>query len=211
MSAETTAVTDRRGLLNQGLRLEYFTVLWNSLESVVGIAIGLSAGSIALVGFALQSVVESSSGLVLLRRLQHEKSGKRTSEEAEKRAVKSVAMAFFALAAYVGGQSIYDLITRSRPDVSIPGMVLTAISLVVMPILAARKRNVARGLDSRSLQADSTQTTLCMYLSAAILLGLILNASIGWWWADPLAALAIAAVAAKEGRELWRTEDFCCV
>lgn len=90
-------------------------------------------------------------------------------------------------------------------------MILTAVSLVVMPVLASRKRHVARGLDSRSLQADSTQTTLCVYLSGAVLLGLALNALIGWWWADPLAALAIAAVAANEGRELWRTEDFCCL
>jgi divalent metal cation (Fe/Co/Zn/Cd) transporter len=210
-SAEATAAQQRIGFLRSGLRLEYFTVLWNSLEAIVGIVIGLSAGSIAVLGFALQSVVESSSGLVLVWRLRSESSGKRSSEEAEKRAVRAVAIAFFALALYVGGQSIYDLITKTRPEETLPGMILTAVSLVVMPVLATRKRSVAKSLDSRSLQADSTQTKLCVYLSAAVLVGLALNAGFGWWWADPLAALAIAAVAANEGQELWRTEDFCCV
>jgi divalent metal cation (Fe/Co/Zn/Cd) transporter len=104
-----------------------------------------------------------------------------------------------------------DLVTRSRPDESLPGIVLAAVSLVVMPILASRKRRAARALDSRSLQADSLQTMLCTYMSAFLLVGLALNALFGLWWADPAAGVVIAFFAAREGRELWTTEDFCCV
>lgn len=206
------ALTEARsGLIHKGIGLEYFTIGWNLLEAVVGIAIGIAAGSIAVTGFALQSVVESSSGAVLLWRLRAERSGTRTSEEAEKRAVRLVAIAFFALALYVGTNAAYDLITGSRPEETLAGIVLTAVSLLVMPILASRKKAVARGLDSRSLQADTTQTTLCIYLSGAVLAGLVLNALFGLWWADPLAALVIAGVAAREGRQLWITKDFCCI
>jgi divalent metal cation (Fe/Co/Zn/Cd) transporter len=106
---------------------------------------------------------------------------------------------------------ILDLAQRSRPDTSIPGVALTIVSLIVMPVLAVRKRRAARALDSRSLQADSVQTSVCVYLSAIVLVGLMLNALLGWWWADPIAALAVAALAAREGRALWTTEDFCCV
>jgi divalent metal cation (Fe/Co/Zn/Cd) transporter len=121
-----------------------------------------------------------------------------------------VALAFLALAAYVGGRAIYDLAVQSRPDESPVGIGLALVSLVVMPILASRKTRVARSLDSRALQADSTQTTLYTYLSAFLLVGIATNALFGWWWADPLAGVAIAVFAAKEGRELWTAEDLCC-
>ncbi len=197
--------------LRAGLRLEYFTVTWNVLEAVVGLVAGVAAGSVALVGFALDSVVESASGGVLIWRLRSERRCSRTAEDAERRAVRAVAAGFFALAAYVGTRSLVDLVTRSRPDESLPGIVLAAVSLVVMPILASRKRRAARALDSRSLQADSLQTMLCTYMSAFLLVGLALNALFGLWWADPAAGVVIAFFAAREGRELWTTEDFCCV
>jgi divalent metal cation (Fe/Co/Zn/Cd) transporter len=196
--------------LRRGLLLEYFTVGWNVLEAVVGLTAGFLAGSVALVGFALDSIVEASSGSILIWRLRTEERGTRTAEEAERRAIRLVAVAFFALAAYVGVRAIFDLLSRSRPEESVPGIVLAAVSLIVMPLLAWRKRVVARELDSRALQADSTQTTLCTYLSAFLLVGLVTNALLGWWWADPVAGLAIAVSAAKEGRELWRAEDLCC-
>jgi divalent metal cation (Fe/Co/Zn/Cd) transporter len=196
--------------LRRGLLLEYFTVSWNVLEAVVGLTAGFIAGSVALVGFALDSILEASSGSILIWRLRTEERGTHTAEEAERRTVRLVAVAFVALAAYVGGRAIFDLISRSRPEESIPGIVLAVVSLIVMPLLAWRKRVVARELDSRALQADSTQTTLCTYLSAFLLVGLVTNALLGWWWADPVAGLAIAVFAAKEGRELWTAEDLCC-
>lgn len=202
--------TSRDHLLRRGLGLEYFTIAWNVLEAVVGLAAGVLAGSVALVGFALDSLVETSSGGILVWRLRSEHRGKGTSEELERRAVRGVALAFFALAAYVGIQAAVDLVGAARPDPSLPGIVLAAVSLVVMPVLAWRKRVAARGLDSRALQADSTQTTLCVLLSGALLVGLAANAVLGWWWADPAAGLFIAAVAAREGHELWTTEDVCC-
>jgi len=207
---EVTLAPARTRSLRRGLLLEYFTVGWNVLEAVVGLTAGLLAGSVALVGFALDSIVEASSGSILIWRLQSEERGTRTAEEAERKAIRLVAVAFLALAAYVGGRAIFDLATQSRPDESVPGMALAIVSLIVMPVLAWRKRIVARELDSRALHADSTQTTLCTYLSAFLLVGLVTNALFGWWWADPLAGLAIAGFAAKEGRELWTAEDLCC-
>jgi len=187
MVGPTRVKTLRRGLL-----LEYFTVGWNLLEAVVGFVAGILAGSVALVGFALDSIVEASSGGILIWRLRSEERGTRTPEEAERKASRLVAVAFFALATYVGGRAIFDLLSRSRPEESVAGIALAVVSLIVMPILARRKRIVARQLDSRALQADSTQTTLCTYLSGFLLVGLVTNALFGWWWADPLAGLAIA-------------------
>jgi divalent metal cation (Fe/Co/Zn/Cd) transporter len=204
-------LSERHAKIRTGLRLEYFTISWNVLEAVVGLVAGIAVGSVALVGFALDSVVESASGGVLIWRLQAEKQGTRTAEEVERKAVRAVAVGFFVLAAYVGARSVFDLVTRAAPEESIPGIVLAAVSLVVMPLLAWRKRLAARALDSRSMQADSKQTTLCTYLSAFLLVGLGANALFGWWWADPVAGLAIAFFAAREGRELWTTEDFCCI
>jgi divalent metal cation (Fe/Co/Zn/Cd) transporter len=204
-------VRDRPAELKRGLRLEYFTVAWNIAEAVVGMFFGLLAGSVALVGFALDSVVESSSGGVLIWRLRAEQAGQQSAEVLERKAVRGVAIAFAVLAAYVGLRSVLALVTRSHPDESIPGIVLACVSLVVMPILASRKRVVAGTLDSRSLQADSKQTILCTYLSAVLLAGLSANAWLGWWWADPAAGIAISVFAAREAIELWRTKDFCCI
>lgn len=199
----------RAGLLARALRLEYFSLAWNVLETIVGLAAGLAAGSVALIGFALDSVVESSSAGALVWRLRNEGRGRWTAEDVERRAVRIVAWAFFALAAYVGGHAVFDLVTRSRPEESTAGIVLALVSLIVMPVLAAKKRRMAKKLDSRALAADSSQTSLCTFISAFLLVGLGANAWLGWWWADPVAGLAIAALAAREGRELWTTEHFC--
>lgn len=202
--------TDRHAALHRGLRLEYFTIAWNTIEAVVGLLAGFASGSVALVGFALDSIVEASSGGILLWRLNAEAHGGRPAEELERKAIRLVAVAFLALAVYVGVRSALDLFSGARPDESPVGIAIAVISLIVMPILARRKRALAKELDSRALQADSTQTTLCTYLSVILLFGLVTNAFLGWWWADPLAGLGIAAMAAKEGRELWTTEDLCC-
>ncbi|MDQ3957175.1 MAG: cation transporter [Actinomycetota bacterium] len=200
----------RRDALGSAVVLEVVSLGYNVLEAGVGIVAGIAAGSVALFGFGLDAVVESASAGVLIWRLGTERRGRRTAEEAERRAIRLVAIAFFALAAYVGGRAIVDLIAASRPEESTVGLVLAVVSLIVMPALARAKRRAARELDSRSLQADSAQTMLCTYMSAVLLAGLAANAALDWWWADPVAALGIAVLAAREGRELWVTEDFCC-
>lgn len=189
--------------------MEYFSLAWNVLETVVGFIAGLTSGSIALIGFALDSVVEASSAGALVWRFRAEQRGPERAEEFERRAVRLVGWAFVALAAYVGIKATYDLVTRTRPEESMVGIVLAAVSLVVMPYLAWRKRHMAKVVDSRALDADSHQTSLCTFISAVLLLGLGANAWLGWWWADPVAGLAIALLAAKEGHELLTTERFC--
>lgn len=201
--------TERAGVVRRGLLLEYFSLAWNLIETIVGIVAGLAAGSVALIGFALDSVVESSSAGVLIWRLRNEGSERWDVEAIERRAVRLVAVAFWALAAYVAAKAIVALIGQDQPEESMIGIVLAVVSLIVMPVLAARKRTAARELDSRAMHADSSQTSLCTYISAVLLLGLVANALLGWWWADPVAGLGIAFLAAREGHELWTTEDFC--
>lgn len=199
----------RAGAVRTALRLEYFSLTWNLLETVVGFIAGLASGSIALIGFALDSVVESSSATALVWRLRNEGRGGWDPEDIERRTVRIVGWAFISLAVYVAGRSIYDLATEARPDASMAGIVLAVISVIVMPWLAARKRRMAKVIDSRALDADSHQTSLCTFISVVLLIGLAANAWLGWWWADPVAGLGIAALAAKEGHELLTTERFC--
>jgi divalent metal cation (Fe/Co/Zn/Cd) transporter len=208
--APPAAPAQRLDGLEGGIVLEYVSLAYNVVESVVGIVAGTVAGSVALIGFGLDSVVESSSAAILVWRFRTEIRGRRSSEDAERRAVRLVAIAFFALATYIGGRAVLDLIAQSRPDDSPVGIALAVASLIVMPWLAARKRKLAVEIDSRSLKADSVQTILCTYMSAFLLVGLVANSLLGWWWADPIAGLAIAALAVREGIELWREEDFCC-
>lgn len=200
----------RRADIARALRLTWVSLLYNLVETVVGVGAGLAAGSVALLGFGLDSVVESSSATVILWRLRAERSGAHTSEEAERKAIRLIAGAFFVIAAYVGAQSLFDLATGARPEESLVGLVLAAVSVVVMPVLARQKRRVAGDLGSKAVEADSTQTTLCAYISVAVLAGLAANSLFGWWWADAVAGLVIAGLAVKEGRELWLTRDFCC-
>jgi len=194
---------DRAELLRAGRRLSLFTVLWNAVEGIVSVAAGVFAGSIALIGFGVDSFVETSSGVVMLWRFRP-RPDRAAEERAEERALRLVGISLLLLAAYVTWEAGGSLVRRDEPDASVAGIVVAAVSLVVMPVLARRKRRVAAALGSRALAADSFQTTACTYLSAILLAGLALNAAFGLWWADPLAALAMVPIIAKEGREAFQ-------
>jgi divalent metal cation (Fe/Co/Zn/Cd) transporter len=196
--------TARVAAIRRGRRLEYLTIAWNSAEAAVALIAGLLAGSIALVGFGLDSVIEVSSGAIVLWRLFA------NNERAERLALKVVGGSFVALAAYVAVDSVKTLWMREAPEHSLPGIVLAAVSVVIMPLLARAKRRVAAGVGSRALHADSRQTDLCAYLSGILLAGLVLNAAFGWWWADPVAGLAMVPIIANEGREALRGEKCAC-
>ena len=180
------------------------SVTYNGAEAVIAISAVAVAGSAALVGFGLDSIVEVSSGLVILWQFRH-----RLPESREQQALRLIALSFFALAAYVAQDSARALIAGADPDASPVGIALAATSLVVMPWLSWAQRRTGRALHSNAVVADSSQTLLCTYLSAVLLGGLILNATLGWGWADPVAGLVIAAVATKEGRDAWRGEGCC--
>jgi cation diffusion facilitator family transporter len=211
MSQPGDGVSVRRAALVRGRRLEYLTVGWNSVEALVSIVAGVFAGSIALVGFGLDSVIETSSGLALLWRLNHaNERNSESRERAERIALRIVGLSFLALAGYVAYEAIRDLWSREAPEHSIPGIVIAAVSLIAMPILARAKRKVARTLNSNALKADSRQTDLCAYLSAILLGGLLLNVLVGWWWADPVAGLIMVPIIAREGVEALRGDPCAC-
>lgn len=191
--------------VRRGIRLEYLTVGWNILEGAVAILSGTIAGSVALVGFGIDSAIESSSGAVLLWRLHGERNGQ-DIERLEQRALKLVGIGFFLLAIYVAFEAISALVSREASRPSVIGIALSVASLIVMPLLARAKRRSASELNSAALHADLRQTSMCAYLSAILLGGLLLNAVAGWWWADPLAALAMVPVIVQEGREALKGE-----
>lgn len=194
---------ERRVRLNRlALRLAWATVGYNAVEAVVAIWAGAAAGSLALVSFGGDSVVECLSALMIIWQFRGD-----VPEDRERAARKGIAVAFFALAAYVTADAVRFLVTGADAEASGVGIALAATSLVVMPVLTLAKRRLGRRLGSMSVTADSMQTLLCTYLSAALLVGLLLDASLGWWWADPAAALVVAVVAFNEGREAWRGED----
>jgi divalent metal cation (Fe/Co/Zn/Cd) transporter len=188
--------------LRHGRRLEYFTLGWNMVEAGVAIGAGWLAGSIALVGFGVDSLIECTSGAILLWRL----ASPAHDESRERLALRLVGVSFFLLAAYVCFEAVKSLLAAELPKASVPGIVLAAVSLIVMPLLARAKRKVAADLASHALVADSRQTDICAYLSAILLGGLALNALFGWWWADPVAALIMVPIIAREGFEAWRGE-----
>lgn len=189
--------------LRQGRILEYLTLGWNLLEAVVAMGAGILAGSTALLGFGVDSLIESGSGAALLWRLSAGDGG----DSRERRALQLVGISFLLLAAWVGWEGGTALLNKEMPRESQVGIVLAALSLVVMPILARAKRRVAAGLGSRALEADSRQTDLCAYLSAILLVGLGLNALLGWWWADPVAALFMVPIITREGLLALRGEE----
>jgi divalent metal cation (Fe/Co/Zn/Cd) transporter len=191
------------GLRRRAVLLEYFTVGWNVIEAVVALAAGAASSSIALVGFGLDSIIETSSGVALLWRFKQQVL---SEQHAESRAVRVVGITFLVLAAYVGIEAGRDLWYRRAPEFSLPGLILAILSLMVMPVLGVAKRRLARRLQSRALAADGLETLLCAYLSATLLVGLTLNGTLGWWWADPVAGLAIAGFMAREGAEILRGE-----
>lgn len=198
----------RTELIRRGRYLEYFTIGYNSLEGLIAILAGLVAGSIALVGFGFDSLIEVTSGAALLWRLQADVDEQRR-ERVEAISLRIVGACFLVLAVYVSYDSIKSLIRREAPQESIVGIILAAVSLIVMPLLVRAKRKVARAIDSGALMADSKQTEICTYLSAILLGGLLLNALVGWWWADPVAALIMVPIIVKEGIEALRGETCC--
>ena len=193
----------RSELLRRARGLEVFTVAWNSLEGVIAVGLGIFAGSIALVGFGIDSVIETSSGVILLWRLQARRDAE-DAEAAERRALRLVGASLLVLAAYVAGDALLSILRRDAPQESLAGIALAGVSLLVMPLLARSKRRLASQLDSDALRADAVQTIICAYLSAILLAGLALNAQLSWWWADPLAALAMVPIITREGLEAWR-------
>ena len=199
---------DRRAVAQRGKRLEYFTIAWNSLEGLVAVVAGALAGSISLVGFGIDSFIEVTSGTVLLWRMSVD-ADVRKRERTEKVSLRIVGACFLGLAVYVGYESISDLVSKKAPEHSIPGIVLASISLVVMPVLSRAKKKVGNELESAAIHADAKQTDFCVYLSAILLLGLVLNAALGWWWADPTAALIMVPLVAKEGVQAMKGETCC--
>lgn len=191
---------NRRAVAQRGKRLEYFTIAWNSLEGLVALIAGTFAGSISLVGFGIDSFIEVTSGSTLLWRMSVDADVQKR-ERNEKLSLRIVGLCFLALAVYVGYESISDLFSRKAPEHSLSGIVLAGASLVVMPLLSRAKKRVGHELGSTAMHADARQTDFCVYLSAILLIGLLLNASLGWWWADPIAALVMVPIIAKEGIE----------
>ncbi len=200
-----TAIDAAEGtrLRTRARQLAKATVVWNVIEALVAISAGTAAGSAALVGFGLDSTIEVASALVIIWQF----SG--VDEQREQRALRLIAVSFFALAAYVSIRALLDLADANEADTSTVGIALAVASLIVMPALAIAKQRTGQQLGSATVTADSQQTWLCTYLSAILLVGLVLNATIGWWWADPIAALIIAALATREGIEAWNG-DTCC-
>jgi divalent metal cation (Fe/Co/Zn/Cd) transporter len=201
-------VSTRAAAIHRGLNLEYVTVAWNLLEAAVALACGAVAGSIALIGFGLDSLIEVSSGGILVWRLRADHDQERR-ERVERSALKLVGMSLLLLAAYVTGESVVSLVRREAPERSLPGIALAIASLIAMPSLARAKRRVASALGSSALRADSRQTDICAYLSAILLLGLLLNAAFRLWWADPVAGLVMVPVIAYEGSEALRGKTCC--
>jgi divalent metal cation (Fe/Co/Zn/Cd) transporter len=203
-----SAVSDRTVFLGRGRRLEYFTVGWNTIEGVVAVVSGVVAGSIALVGFGLDSFIEVTSGVTLLWRMSVDSDVHRR-EVNERRALRVVGACFLALATYVAYESASNLWSKTASEHSVPGIILACVSLIVMPLLSRAKRRVGRALSSAAMHADAKQTEFCTYLSAILLLGLLLNATFGLWWADSVAGLIMVPIIAREGVQGLRAKTCC--
>jgi len=199
---------DRHGVAERGKRLEYFTIAWNSLEGLVALVAGAFAVSISLVGFGIDSLIEVTSGTVLLWRMSVD-ADVESRERNEKLSLRIVGFCFLALVIYITYEAVSDLARKTAPEHSIPGIVLACVSLVVMPILSRAKRKVANALSSAAMNADARQTDFCVYLSAILLAGLVFNAGLGWWWADPIAALTMVPIVAKEGFDGVKAKTCC--
>lgn len=202
---EQSAGEARTALKKAGRRIQYLSIAWTALEAVVGIAAGLLAGSVSLVGFGVDSVVElASSGVSLWRLSDHP-----NAEARERRAQKLIGVCFLLLAAYVSIDALHDLLAHEPPHASYFGIAFAAVCMIVMPLLARAKRRVAASLESDALHSDSRQSDLCAYLSAILLIGLALNALLGWWWADPIAALCMVPIIIREGTQALHGKKCC--
>jgi divalent metal cation (Fe/Co/Zn/Cd) transporter len=213
MPALAPQLEPRLALVERGLRLNYITIAYNSIEAIVALIAGIVSGSVALVGFGLDSVIEVTASGAAQWRLRSDV-GVERREHAERITLRIIGWTFLALAAYVTYDSAMALLHRDAPERSVLGIAILALSVVVMPLLARAKRIVARGMTSRALEADAAQTSLCAYLSVIALVGVALNAAFGWWWADPLAALGMVPIIVKEGLEGLHGDvecaDECC-
>src|SRR5438128_8938817 len=208
MSVQIRADQERRAVARHGRRLQYLTIAWNSAECLISIGAGLAAGSIALVGFGFDSAIEVTSSLAALWRLARD-SDEAARERADHRALRVIGVCFLLLAVYVAYEAIAALVARQAPDPSTVGIIVAALSLIVMPTLVHFKRRVASQLASSALEAEARQTRVCAYLSAILVAGLGLNAAMGWWWADPVAALVMMPLIAWEGIEAVRGRTCC--
>ncbi len=207
-----TTPADRAEAVARQKWLTAATIGWNSIEGVVAIAAGVAAGSVSLIGFGLDSGIEVSAALILTWRLAQER---RTgcTQDADKQAQRLIALSFAALALYVGISAGRNLVLANRPDESLVGIVMATLSLAVMPVLVLAKRRLAPVMGSRAVEAEANQTLLCALMSGGLLIGLGTHVTLGWWWADPLAGLFIASLAAYETVSVWRAEsleDTCC-
>ena len=198
----------RAELVRRGQLLSRITLAYNCLEGIASIVAGAVAGSISLVGFGIDSVIEVSSSVAALWRLRADADAKRR-ERVERITVRTIGALFIALALYILIDAAHSLVLRQPPERSVPGIVIAALSVVIMPALARAKRRVAVALGSRALSADAMQSSLCTWLSAIVLVGLGLNALFGWWWADPIAAVCMTPIIAKEGVDGLRSADPC--
>lgn len=215
-AADASAVSDVRGGRVAAVRrarwLNALTIGWNAIEGVVAVSAGVAAGSVSLVGFGFDSGIEVSAALIFAWRLRQERK-QGCTQDSDRLATRAIAVSFAVLALYVSVDAATDLAARHEPDASAAGIVLAALSLAVMPALARAKRRVAPVLGSAAAVADAKQTDLCAILSGVVLVGLGANALLGWWWADPMAGLGIAMIAALEAVRTWRAEsleDTCC-
>ncbi len=207
------APLDRPQALRRARLLNRLTIGWNVVEAVVALAAGVAAGSLGLVAFGLDSCVEVSGALVLAWRLAREERTGCTQPD-DRKATRALALCFFALAGWVSVNAVVDLVGGHEPQVSAVGIAVTSLSLLTMPVLARAKRRLAPVLGSRAQEREASQTRLCAVLSGVVLGGLLLNATLGWWWADPVAALVVAVLAAVEGARSWRADslaDTCCL
>ena len=207
----TTAVhahSKRAELIHKGLILQYLTIGWNSIECLVALVAGFLAGSIALVGFGLDSAIEVTSSLAAIWRLRHDHE-ESSREAAEQRSMQIIGISFLLLSAYVLYESINAIVQHTPPSPSLTGIILAGLSLTVMPLLVHFKRHIAAQLESGALEAETRQTEICAYLSAILLAGLGLNAWLGLWWADPFAGLVMVPLIAWEGLEAVRGRTCC--
>jgi divalent metal cation (Fe/Co/Zn/Cd) transporter len=200
-------VPDRQRLVRRARMLAWLGLGWHVIEAAVALIAGVVAGSIALIGFGVDSLIEALAGIVVIWLMTGARS---SSATAERRAQQLIAASFALLAAYIGVEAIRDLLDGHHPSASWIGIGLSVITLATMPPLARAKRHVGEQLDSSATASESRQTMLCAYLSATLLIGLLANAVFGWWWADPLAALVIAGVAVRESRDAWRGDACSC-
>ena len=199
---------ERQLVTRTGKRLEYFTIAWNILEGSVAVVAGSLAGSISLVGFGIDSFIEVTSGAALLWRMSVD-SDEAQREHHERSALRIVGVCFVALSIYIAYEAVADLAARRAPEHSIPGIILAAVSLVAMPLLSRAKRRVGAALNSAAMHADAKQTDFCAYLSGILLIGLVLNATAGLWWADPIAAILMVPLILREGIEGLRANPCC--